>query len=77
MVTDTAEHRGLDYGYAFALVNLAWAPGQAGGAAIGGALASATTDAVSYLCLSVLCLLTLVVTRRSYGFSARAEFAER
>jgi MFS family permease len=77
MVTDTAEQRGLDYGYAFALVNLAWAPGQAGGAAIGGALASATSDAVAYLCLAVLCLLTLVVTRRSYGFSARAELAER
>jgi MFS family permease len=77
MVTDTAERRGLDYGYAFALVNLAWAPGQAGGAAIGGAVASATSDAVAYLCLSVLCLFTLVVTRRSYGFSARAELAER
>jgi MFS family permease len=77
MVTDTAEQRGLDYGYAFALVNLAWAPGQAGGAAIGGALASATSDAVAYISLAVLCLLTLVVTRRSYGFSARPELAER
>ncbi len=28
MLTHTAEERGLDYGYAFALVNLAWAPGQ-------------------------------------------------
>jgi MFS family permease len=64
MVTDTAEQRGLDYGYAFALVNLAWAPGQAGGAAIGGALASATSDTVSYLGLSALCLLTLVVLAR-------------
>ena len=35
LVTDAAETRGLDYGYAFALVNLAWAPGQAGGAALG------------------------------------------
>jgi MFS family permease len=64
MVTDTAEQRGLDYGYAFALVNLAWAPGQAGGAAIGGGLASATSDAVSYLGLSALCLLTLVALAR-------------
>jgi MFS family permease len=59
MVTDAAEESGLEYGYAFALVNLAWAPGQAGGAAIGGAVASATTDAVSYLSLTVLCLVTL------------------
>src|SRR5206468_2587611 len=48
-VSDEAEHFGLDYGYAFALVNIAWAPGQAGGAALGGALASATSDAVPYL----------------------------
>ncbi len=77
MVTDAAEKRGLDYGYAFALVNIAWAPGQAGGASLGGAVASATTDAVPYLCLTVLCLLTFRFLQRSYGFSARAELAER
>ena len=58
MITDEAELRGLDYGYAFALVNIAWAPGQAGGAAIGGAIASATSDAVPYLGLAAVCLLT-------------------
>jgi MFS family permease len=65
MVTEAAEERGLDYGYAFALVNIAWAPGQAGGSAIGGAVASATTDAVSYVALALLCLATLSVLRRS------------
>ncbi|MFL6039716.1 MAG: MFS transporter [Gaiellaceae bacterium] len=60
LITDEAEVAGLDYGYAFALVNIAWAPGQAGGAAIGGAVASATSDTVAYLGLSCLCLLTLV-----------------
>ena len=66
MVTDEAEAFGLDYGYAFALVNVAWAPGQAGGSALGGALAAATGDAVPYLALSVICLLTLAaVTPRS------------
>jgi MFS family permease len=64
MVTDAAEESGLEYGYAFALVNIAWAPGQAGGAAIGGAVASATTDAVSYLSLTVLCLVTLAALMR-------------
>ena len=39
MLTHAAEERGLDYGYAFALVNLAWAPGQTAGSALGGAVA--------------------------------------
>jgi hypothetical protein len=65
MVTDEAEVFGLDYGYAFALVNVAWAPGQAGGSALGGAVAAATSDAVPYLALSAVCLVTfLAVTPR-------------
>jgi MFS family permease len=76
MVTDAAEERGLDYGYAFALVNVAWAPGQAGGSAIGGALASATSDALPYLCLAVLCLATLAALGR-YRETAAPVIAER
>jgi MFS family permease len=64
MVTDAAEDRGLDYGYAFALVNIAWAPGQAGGSAIGGGLAAVTSDAVPYLLLAGICLVTLSALRR-------------
>ena len=55
LLTHAAEDRGLDYGYAFALVNLAWAPGQTAGAALGGAVAEKTSDAVPYLTLSALC----------------------
>jgi MFS family permease len=58
-LTDLAEGRGLDYAYGFALVNLAWAPGQALGASGGGALARATSDAVPYLLLTLTCLLSL------------------
>lgn len=76
MVTDAAEASGLEYGYAFALVNVAWAPGQAGGAAIGGAVASATTDAVSYFGLAVLCLVTLAALVR-YRAAAVPLTAER
>lgn len=79
-VTDEAETFGLDYGYAFALVNIAWAPGQAGGAALGGALAAATSDAVPYLALSALCVLSLLTVRRSavgQGASPRPLSAER
>jgi MFS family permease len=60
-LTDLAEGRGLDYAYGFALVNMAWAPGQALGASAGGALARATSDAVPYLILSGICLLSLAL----------------
>ena len=76
LVTDAAEATGLEYGYAFALVNIAWAPGQAGGSAIGGALASATSDAVPYSALAVLCLVTLAVLMR-YKEAAVPLAAER
>lgn len=69
LLTHAAEERGLDYGYAFALVNLAWAPGQSGGSVIGGALAQATSDAVPYLTLSAVALLTLAVLWRSRSSS--------
>jgi MFS family permease len=76
MITDEAEAIGLDYGYAFALVNIAWAPGQAGGAAIGGAVASATSDAVAYIGLAAICVATLLSMLR-YSDSAAPVAAER
>jgi MFS family permease len=76
MVTDEAELVGLEYGYAFALINIAWAPGQAGGAAIGGALASATSDAIAYLGLSALCVATYAAIAR-YRETAAPVVAER
>jgi MFS family permease len=63
LLTRTGEHLGLDYALSFALVNLAWAPGQALGAAAGGALARATSDAVPYLVLCACCLLTLLAVK--------------
>ena len=65
LVSNLAEQRGLRFGWSFALLNIAWAPGQAGGAAVGGALAHATSDAVPYLALSGICALTLAVLWRS------------
>ncbi len=64
-LSNLAEERGLRYGYASALVNIAWAPGQMIGAAGGGALANATRDAVPYLALAAVCALTLVALWRS------------
>jgi MFS family permease len=76
MVTDEAEARGLDYGYAFALVNLAWAPGQAGGAALGARVASLTSDKVTYVALASICLATLGVLAR-YSATGAPVSAER
>jgi MFS family permease len=70
LLSDSAEQRGLDYGYAFALVNLAWAPGQALGAAGSGGLAALTGDAVPYLVLAVLCAATLAALSRPRRASA-------
>ena len=67
LLSNLAEQRGVPVGYAFALVNLAWAPGQTLGAAGGGALANATADAVPYLALSGVCAFTLAGLRRSRG----------
>ena len=63
LVSDTSERIGLDVAWGFAIANLAWAPGQATGAAVGGTLARATTDAVPYLLLAGCCLATLAVVR--------------
>lgn len=65
LLSDTAERTGLEVAWVFALANLAWAPGQALGAAAGGLLARATSDAVPYLLLSACCLATLFAVRRA------------
>jgi MFS family permease len=66
LLSNLAEQRGLRVGYASALVNLAWAPGQTLGAAGGAALAHATRDAVPYLALAAICALTLFALWRSH-----------
>ncbi len=67
MLSDAAEDAGLDQALAFAISNLAWALGHMFGAGVGGAVADATTDAVPYAVLAVLCAATLTgltVSRR-------------
>ena len=67
--SDESDRLGLDYAFGFALIGLAWAPAQVGGAAGGGALADATSDAVPYLVLAALCALTLAALWRSASSS--------
>ena len=63
LLSASSERIGLDVAWGFALSSLAWAPGQAAGAAFGGTLARATADAVPYLLLSALCVATLAMVR--------------
>jgi MFS family permease len=65
ILSHACESLGLDHGYTFALVTLAWAPGQTAGAAGSGALAHATSDQVPYLLLAGVCALTLAAVWRA------------
>ena len=58
-----ADRRQLNQGLAFGLANLAWASGQAIGAAASGVLAEATADLVPYSLVAGACLVTLAVLR--------------
>jgi MFS family permease len=69
LLSDEAERRGLEYAYAFVVVNIAWAPGHALGSSGGGALAHVTGDAVPYLLVAASCLLTFALLWRSRSFS--------
>jgi MFS family permease len=64
VLADAAQRIDLHLAWAFALMNLAWAPGQALGSAAGGAIAKATSDAVPFLLLSGACVATLLALRR-------------
>jgi MFS family permease len=60
LLSDAAEDHGLDQALAFAISNLAWALGHVFGAGVGGAVADATSDAVPYAALAVLCGVTFL-----------------
>jgi DHA2 family lincomycin resistance protein-like MFS transporter len=59
-----ADIQGLEQGYAFAVVNAAWAASQMAGSALGSRLAQATADAVPYLIVSGLFAVALGLTLR-------------
>jgi MFS family permease len=59
------EKAGMDRAVAFAMTNFAWASGYAVGAPVGGFLADMRGDALSYLTLTVVCLLTIGALRRT------------
>jgi MFS family permease len=59
------EKAGMDQAVAFSVTNFAWASGYAVGAPLGGTLADLRGDALSYLSLTVVCLLMLLLLRRA------------
>jgi MFS family permease len=59
------EKAGMDQAVAFGVTNFAWASGYAVGAPLGGALADLRGNALSYLFLTVVCLLTLFLLRKT------------
>ena len=64
MLSDAAEQHALDQGLAAALMNLAWAAGQALGSGVGGPIADASGDAIPTGIAAGLCLGTLVAISR-------------
>jgi MFS family permease len=64
LIADGADSLGIEPGFAYALTNLAWSVGQTAGAAGSARLAEATSDAVPYLVLALVCAATVVVLAR-------------
>jgi MFS family permease len=64
LLSDGAEAFGVAQGFAFSLINLAWATGQTAGAAGSARLADLTGDQVPYLLLAGACAVTLAVLAR-------------
>jgi MFS family permease len=59
VLSEGADHRGLNQGLAFGLANFAWAGGMAIAAAASGVIAEATSDTVPYAILAVICMAAL------------------
>jgi predicted MFS family arabinose efflux permease len=74
LLSESAEAVGAHQGLAFGLVNLAWAIGMVCGAAGGGAIAKAASDAIPYILLAAVCAATLAALSRA---RARAAVAAR
>jgi MFS family permease len=59
LLSDAAAERGLGFVVGFAMMNLAWSPGQLLGSAFGGGIAQVSSDAVPYAVATVLCVAAL------------------
>jgi len=66
MLSDGADHVGIEQGLAFGLMNLTWATGQTLGDIGGARLGQAAGDELPYLLLSALCVVCFA-TLRAFG----------
>lgn len=65
LLSDRTANLGLGFGVGFALINLAWPPGQLLGSAGGAVLAQMTSNGTPYVVACALCLAGLLATRRN------------
>ncbi|MGB3634303.1 MAG: MFS transporter [Rubrobacteraceae bacterium] len=65
LFTDGTEKSGIEPAVAFAATNFFWASGYAVGAPLGGFLADLGGDALAYLFLAPVCLLSLFLVRKA------------
>jgi len=63
MLSDGADHMGLEQGLAFGLMNLTWATGQTLGNLGGAGLGQAAGDEVAFLLLAVMCVVVFAALR--------------
>jgi MFS family permease len=72
LISEGAERAGLAQGLAFGIMNAAWAVGNAIGPSAGGLLADHAGDALPFLLVSGICVITLGAagSRRAYALSA-------
>jgi predicted MFS family arabinose efflux permease len=63
LLADAVERRGYDHAAGFGLMNAAWSPGFAIGAGVGAVVASAFGDAATFVGISALCLLSVLLLR--------------
>lgn len=72
LFSERAARAGIGPGVAFGAVNLAWSLGYALGASLAGALAGAFGERTTYLSLAVVCVVALLVVRRTPHLSTTA-----
>jgi MFS family permease len=64
VLSNGTERAGLDLAFGVMILNLAWAPGDVVGAALGGILGQAAGDGTVYLLVAGICMVTLLGSGR-------------
>jgi len=73
LLADAASRRGIDHGLTLMLMNLGWAVATLLGAGVGGAVADAAGDVVTYFALAGACVLVALAVRPRASLPVPAE----